>query len=145
MNNIKKATLHILFGIQVADTKTIIVHFDKTEASYNTGCHPTVVRIKHFAMFVQCHIQLPLLYHEKHFLSSLSLKCRRAKLVGISYSYFSISPFQSLIPPNSTMFVYPSFASFFAASLLRLPLLQYTSISCDLFGSSAISAGLFPR
>ena len=56
------------------------------------------------------------------------------------YSHFSISPFQSRIPPNSTMFVYPSFTSFSEASLLRLPLLQYTSISCDLLGSSAISA-----
>ena len=41
----------------------------------------------------------------------------------------SISPSQLLIPPNSTILVYPSFVSFAEASLLLLPLLQYTKIT----------------
>jgi NSS family neurotransmitter:Na+ symporter len=64
---------------------------------------------------------------------------KKYKFIGVMASavpiiilpYYSvvISPCQSRIPPNSTMFLYPSFTSFSAASLLLLPLRQYTSIS----------------
>jgi hypothetical protein len=39
------------------------------------------------------------------------------------------SPGQSLIPPNSTILVYPRATSFSEACLLRFPLRQYTRIS----------------
>ena len=49
---------------------------------------------------------------------------RKSRKMTIFYLFFTISPFQALIPPISRTLEYPSFESLSEASLLLLPLLQ---------------------
>ena len=114
MNNIKKSDTsyplrdtssgHENHNSSLRQNRSVVQHgLSSYSCTHQTFCnvcsmsHSTASIVSRKTLFVKLEFKMP---------------TRFCVLVGIRYSYFSISPFQSRIPPNSTMFVYPSLTSY---------------------------------